>query len=1303
MKTHITIISLLFFCLSSFAYNSNIYSSFDIGVIDGMSSNTAFKIVKGNDGLIWISTRHGIDMYDGISFKHYEIFKYSLKTIFDGQKILIYKSDNGTLWAFTDSGRIFYYDKCSDSFLLYFNTYEHFSGALLNSILQVNGKLYLGMSDGIACIDIKTKRIVRKYNTGLCVNTLIPYRAHSFLVGTADGIAETDQSLKHLFFLKASKHKDVITLLYDKLSHGIWAGCNGHGVFFISEYNNSEQDVMSSAVVRSIKRLNANTILVGCDGKGVYKINTDNKKASAFASDDDNQECLISSTSVYDIEVDDGNIWISTYSGGLTLLRNNNIFKLIKNKNARKKADSYARSIVEDQHKHLWVAYDTSLNCYDINTGRCKSYLNGIGLLTTAIDNYGWLWAGSYGKGVFRVNTHNGKVVHYNSISGNLTSDCVYSAYKDKSGNIWLGGLNFNLRCLKVTETGFTSKMYNINQVYAICSINKDSMLVGTSRGFSIIDIRRGKVSSFVEHPDRMGLPGTSFANCVASTNNRYLWTGTDGGGLLCYDLKSRRVYAYTTQNGLPSNYIMSIVHDGKNKLWISTESSGIFIFDIKKRMVETIIKRNEGLSFNEYYSNSSRMLQNGNLVFGGRGGVVMFSPLSLSFKSKINIIYTGIFVGSRKVSMVSDPDILEEPINKINVINLPYNERTLSIKVCTNDLYNQSAQQLRYRLNGYSDEWKRVGASQVISYSNLSPGKYLLEISGSGNPYVTSAKRYITINVEQSLWLRWYMLITYVSVLFLFAYWALKTYKSNLENKQSSEKINFFINVAHDIRTPISLVLAPIEKLYALLSSEGSGESRYLANTAIRNIRKLQEMVSQLTDFNKIDTSSHNISMHAVNIDAQLQNLSNAYYSFAESKGLSLHLQTDDNDCWVNTDSSLLYRVLNNLLSNAFKYTLKGSISIITSIDEDFCVIEFRDTGIGISQKSSKMIFHQYHRGDNVLNNKIAGFGIGLYFTYRLVHKLNGKLTFTSKLNEGTSFFLSLPLAKQVDVSNKQEDNVEEKPLLVPDLYEPDAINSTYRESILFVEDNDELRHFLSYMLSTHYKVTCAESAEKALDILKEHSFDLIISDIMMPGMNGDALCKYLKTHIETSHIPVILLTAKADKNSIVNGLDTGADDYITKPFDIDVLTLKIRNMFASRKEIHRFYLTRMHIDDISSQHSSEEDDKINKDNLDELFLKNVKGLIVDNISNSDFSVNDICTEMAMSRTLLYEKIRKLVGLAPNDLIKNFRMEMAKQLLADGNMTVTDVAYKCGFTDSRYFSTVFKKHYGVSPSKFKE
>lgn len=1301
MKTHITIISLLFCCLSSFAYNSNMYSSLDIGVIDGMSSNTVFKIVKGDDGFIWIATRHGIDMYDGISFKHYEIFKYSLKTIFDGQKILIYKSPNGILWAFTDSGRIFYYDKRSDSFVLYLNTYERLPGALLNSILQINDKLYLSLSDGIACIDVKTKRILYKKNSDIGVNVLIPYNGN-ILAGTADGIVETDYSLKHSFVLKSSKHKDVITLLYDKQSHGIWAGCNGHGVFFMSEDNNSEQDIIPSAVVRSIKRLNNNTILVGCDGKGVYKINTDNKKARAFASDDDNQECLISSTSVYDIEIDEGNIWISTYNGGMTLLRNNNIFKLIKNKNARKKADNYARSIIEDQNRHLWVAYDTSLNCYDINTGSCKSYLDGIGLLTMTIDNYGWLWAGSYGKGVFRVNTKTGQIIHYNSLSGNSTSDCVYSLYKDNNGNIWSGGLNFNLRCLKVTSTGFKSKMYNINQVYAICSINKDSMLVGTSRGFSIIDIKSGKVTSFLEHPDRLGLPGTSFANCVAATNNRYLWIGTDGGGLLCYDLKSRRISAYTTQNGLPSNYIMSIVYDGNNKLWISTENSGIFIFDIKRRMVETIIKRNEGLSFNEYYSNSSRMLRNGNLVFGGHGGVVMFSPVSLSFKSKLNIIYTGVFVGSRKVSMVSDPDILKQPLNNIDVLNLPYNERTLSIKLCTNDLYNQSAQQLRYKLNGYSDEWKLVGASQVISFSNLTPGKYVLEISAIGNPYYNSVKRYITIYVEQSLWLRWYMLLAYLAVLLLFAYWALKTYKSNLENKQSNEKINFFINVAHDIRTPISLVLAPIEKLYALLSSDENGESRYLANTAIRNIRKLQEMVSQLTDFNKIDSSNRSLSMHSVNIDTQLNNLCNAYYSLAESKNLTLKLETDDNDCCINTDTSLLYRVLNNLLSNAFKYTLKGSISIITSITEDFCVIEFRDTGIGISQKSSKMIFHQYHRGDNVLNNKIAGFGIGLYFTYRLVHKLDGKLTFTSKLDEGTSFFLSLPLAKRIDISNKNEDNVEEQNLLVPDLYEPDAIKSSYKEKILFVEDNDELRHFLSYMLSTHYKVTCAESAEKALEILKDYSFDLIISDIMMPGMNGDALCKYLKTHIETSHIPVILLTAKADKNSIVNGLDTGADDYITKPFDIDVLTLKIRNMFASRKEIHRFYLTRMHIDNTSSS-ATDDENKINKDDLDELFLKNVKELIVKNMSNSDFSINDICTEMAMSRTLLYEKIKKLVGLAPNDLVKNFRMEMAKQLLADSNITVTDVAYKCGFTDSRYFSTVFKKHYGVSPSKFNE
>ena len=580
-------------------------------------------------------------------------------------------------------------------------------------------------------------------------------------------------------------------------------------------------------------------------------------------------------------------------------------------------------------------------------------------------------------------------------------------------------------------------------------------------------------------------------------------------------------------------------------------------------------------------------------------------------------------------------------------------------------------------------------------------------------------------IHIAQPWWNSWWAWIAYLCILGAIVYFGWDYYRERLHRKYYDDKINFFVNTAHNIRTPLSLVLAPLADL-AKDTTLGD-KSRKFLEMALRNGDKLLRMVTELLDFQKIAVVKTQVHMQKVELSVLLRQQVDKFQMSAQEKHVSLRLATCGQHTF-STDLSMMDLIFENLLSNAVKYTkVGGTITVSASLDEvgKQVSIQVSDTGIGIPKTEAKHIFQSFFRASNAVNSQEMGSGLGLMLTRQLVQKLGGKLTFESEEGKGSAFLVVLPDNGYVDVS------VSSKPSSLPETSDnsvstDEKIKSeeSLKDTLLFVDDNEDLRQYIRMAFADQYHVVDVESGEAALKYLSENSeCDIVVSDVMMPGMQGDELCRSIKENKETSWLPVILLTAKAGRDFMIEGLDLGADDYIAKPFDSAILASKIASMLKNRRHLSQYYMEQSlaivrgedsgqssqksllpsepSVPSASDEKNKSSDEKEPElDPMDQAFVEKATRLVLDNLSDTDFTIDRLCREMAMSRTLFYGKLKTLTGQGPQDFIRLIRLEQAAQYLKQGD-SVLDASVKTGFVNVKYFSTVFKKHFGVSPSKY--
>ena len=1342
----------------------NMFMVSNLNTDNGLSSSRVYSIVEAEDGAMWISTKRGVDRYNGQLVSNYTLATEMQYSDASGRNIKLTQDHHRQIYAYDNKGKVYIYNKVKDTFVLRCNLLNILGGSIVLNELLVDekGNFWLAMDKGLYCLSASAdgKEIVREKAKGRFIlkNTYInhiQFVGQRLLIGTSKDVYCYSVATQKI--AKKISGSSVVSSYHDVEGHHIWLGTFHKGVKVVDDRTwkpinsiafHSLQNI-PQIPVRSIISFDHQTVLMAVDGAGIYAYDKLNKQTKLLLNTDGRPGNVLKGNGLYTLCRDRfGDLWAGSYSGGVDLaipMEHTLEYITHESLNNQSLLDNCVNDVFQSRDGKIWYATDKGVSVYDSQTYSWHHGLYNKVALTICQTVDGRILVGTYGNGVYQVNSDGTSMPAYSVSNGKLKSDYVFSLFTDSEGNLWIGCLDGDMACFPSGKNisrgmGKTAFYLPVNEVQCITeSEDKRSIAVGTSHGCYLIDKQNPMHPRRFFYPEQyLGKDINLFVNSMVYQNSSHVWIGTDGGGLYDYDLTTNKFRNYTTQESLPSNAVYGLIKGKNGKLWLSTDKGLAFIYQGK------VVNLNffKGLE-REYNRMSVACTSDGRMLFGSNDGVVALAPMfakGLNYAAPLRIHRV-------EVEGVERTDQWNETLFEMlqeGTLQLHHHENTLIVSFESINYQYQHDIQYQYYLEGYDRDWSKPSSYQLARFVNLPSGSYVLHVKAIGRSNgrelgATSLK----ISIAQPWWNTWWAWIVYLCILTAILYFAWQYYKERLQRRYYDEKINFFVNTAHNIRTPLSLVLAPLVDLSK--DSHLSEKSRVFLDMAQRNGNKLLKMVTELLDFQKVEQSAELVRLQDVELPMFLRLQVEKFIVAAQEKHIHLSLEACPQHL-VHTDVKMMDLILENLLSNAIKYTPEGGkVTLSASIEGKTAQILVSDTGIGIPKAEIKNIFKSFFRASNAVNSQEMGSGLGLMLTRQLVEKLGGKLTFVSEEGKGTTFHVVLPLgnsaasstqpveeAQNVETifSNHQDVHDEERKSVASS---NDQNSEVSKDTLLFVDDNEDLRQYICMTFSDTYRVVDVESGDAALKYLEEGGeCDIVVSDVMMPGMQGDVLCQRIKENKDTSWLPVILLTAKAGRNFMIEGLGLGADDYIAKPFDAAILASKIDSMLKNRRRLSQYYMERSlalvrgevsaksnsskqvmdlnaadePIETIQASDEKEEQAILNPQDQaflnpqDQAFVEKATRFVLDNLSDTDFTIDRLCREMAMSRTLFYGKLKTLTGQGPQDFMRLIRLEQAAMFLKQGD-SVLDVSVKAGFVNVKYFSTVFKKHFGVSPSKY--
>lgn len=1324
---------------------------------NGLSSARVYSIVEAEDGAMWISTKRGVDRYNGQQVRNYTLATDMQFSDASGRNIKLTKDSQQHIYAYNNKGKIYIYNKVKDTFQLQVNLMNVFGGSVVLNDLLVDDKgcFWMALDRGVymmAHLSIAGSKDKTAYNKGKYIlkNTYvnhIRFFGKQLLIGSPSGVFAYSQNAAQPRLLL--RGYSVLSSYHDVKAHQIWLGTFHRGILLLDERTwkplssltqfSSLSDI-PLIPVRSIIPYDAATILMAVDGAGVYAYDKKTCKTSLLLNTDGRPENVLHGNGVYTLCKDHlGDLWMGSYSGGVDMaIPMEHTLEIVRHEylNSQSLINNGVNDVMQSVdaqgcNSKIWYATDKGVSIYDEQTHLWHHSLYNKVALTLCQTADGKVLVGTYGDGIFQVHADGSSSRAYSVSNGKLKTDYVYSIFKDSEGGLWIGCLDGNLVHIpsSLEKNGNVDNSVNylpINEVQSIVeSPDKKIIAVGTTHGCYRIDKRSLRVSRFFYPSEFPSVDYNFFVNAMDFQDARHIWIATDGGGLYLYDWQKQQVKNYTISQSLPSNTIYALIKTPIGKVWMSTDKGLAFIDHGKM----TNLNFFKGLE-REYKRMAVVRTQDGRMIFGSsEGAVVLASKFARGLNYKAPLHITGVEVEGKTFDEAAQQEDWNAELFKMlqtGKMSFSHSENTLIVHFESINYQYQHDIQYQYYLEGYDHQWSVPSSYQQARFATLPPGSYTLHVKAMGrsNGRILGEST-LRIHIAQPWWNSWWAWIVYLSIFGAIVYFGWDYYRERLHRKYYDDKINFFVNTAHNIRTPLSLVLAPLADL-AKDTTLGD-KSRKFLEMALRNGDKLLRMVTELLDFQKIAVGKTQVHLQNVELSVLLRQQVDKFHISAQEKHISLRLTICGQHVF-STDLSMMDLIFENLLSNAVKYTpVGGTITVSASVDEvgkQVC-IQVSDTGIGIPKSEARYIFQSFFRASNAVNSQEMGSGLGLMLTRQLVQKLGGKLTFESEEGKGSAFLVVLPDNGYVDVS------VSSKPSSLPETSDnfvstDEKIKSeeSLKDTLLFVDDNEDLRQYIRMAFADQYHVVDVESGETALKYLSENGeCDIVVSDVMMPGMQGDELCRSIKENKETSWLPVILLTAKAGRDFMIEVLNLGADDYIAKPFDSAILASKIASILKNRRHLSQYYIEQSltivrggdsgqssqksllpsepSVPSTSHEKNKSSDEKeLEFDPMDQAFVEKATRLVLDNLSDINFNIDRLCREMAMSRTLFYGKLKTLTGQGPQDFIRLIRLEQAAQYLKQGD-SVLDVSVKTGFVNVKYFSTVFKKQFGVSPSKY--
>lgn len=902
--------------------------------------------------------------------------------------------------------------------------------------------------------------------------------------------------------------------------------------------------------------------------------------------------------------------------------------------------------------------------------------------------------------------------------NSNLPSNNIYSIISDEGEGLWIASLEhfiyFDIaqKCFTVIDKDVKGRpIQKYNRL--LFRDSKRRIWAGGEMGLSVYNqIDKSLLTNTDFH-----IPTVleqSFVNCIYESASSYIWIGTCNG-LFALREGDQEPLQYTTDNGLPSNVIYGILEDSYGRLWVST-NQGLSCFNPDNRKLRnfTIV---DGLQSNQFNARSYCRISKGNMLFGGINGITSFRPETLIDNPYTpKPIINKLFVFNKEVLPNDDTGILKENIESVDHIILKSSQNSFSISFVVSNFIAGKHNTFAYKLEGYNEEWYKQGDISPVSYSNLPAGNYRFLLKAANNDGKWSKDMAVLhIKVLPVWYCTWWALsifalslILLVFVIFRF-FWLRKSMQTEIRmerlDKEKREEINqmkirFYVNISHELRTPLTLIVAPLQELLSSISGHWEREKLLYIQ---RNTKRLLHLVNQLMDFRRAELGIFELKPVYGNAYRRVLNNFLNYENLAKRKDIDYNFYSELQDEDVLFDGTYLDLIVNNLLSNAFKYTGEGeSVSVKLYKENKNVILQITDTGVGIPEDKQQKIFERFYQ----IENGHEGSGIGLSLVQRLVELHHGQITLVSEVGKGSTFSIYIPQDKsaysteELLGSSGESDEQRVYSTNAHDVYvddieiveeATDKKEGSKHGTILIVEDNEELRQYLSNGLSSQFNLIEAENGQKALDLLKDNDVDLILSDVMMPVMDGVKLCKLVKQNLRTCHIPVYLLSAKVDIKYQLKGLQVGADDYIPKPFSMEVLVAKILNMLRTRYRIFERYSNTIEV----------EPEKITTNAMDEEVLKKAIAIVEKNMSNVEFSTEQFASEMNMSRSNLHLKLKAITGKSAIDFIHRIRFNRACQLLKEGKYTISEISFMVGYNTPSYFAARFKKYIGCLPTEY--
>lgn len=1291
-----------------------------IGVEDGLSNRRIFDIQKDSTGYMWFLTNEGIDRYNGKDIKHYPLIEEEKASGSPIHLGWLHLDEKGGVWVIGKAGRIFRYDQECNMFNKMYRLPKT-PADISYGYMDRQDRIWLCNRYSIILYDIRTGKTSQISNElKSSITSIEQVDNDHFFVATGKGVRHVKLENGTLQVLPLPPldqiQAQISVLYYHREVQRLFIGTFEKGVF---AYDLRQQQIihpntdLSDVNIARIKPLNQNELLIATEGMGIHKIDVSTCISEPYITSNYNSSNEMNSNNVNNLYIDEKKrIWIANYPEGITIIDNRyKNYNWIKHSVGNKQSlvNDQVHSVIEDSDGDLWFGTSNGISLYQSKTGQWHSFLSSFDPLLKNKNHIfitlcevapGVIWAGGYTSGIYKINKKTLSVEYFSPAMlgpDNIRPDrYIRDIVKDSEGFVWSGGF-YNLKRFDLSQKSV--RLYpGVHSVTAITEKDGQHMWVGTDTGLYLLDKVSGQLQYITLQEE------TIYINTLHQAEDGSLYIGTNGSGLIIYDAKDNTFERYHKENcALISNSIYTILPEVDDHILMSTEN-GISCFHPMEKIFHNWTKE-QGLTSSCFSATSGALRKNKGMVFGSTDGAIEFpegtrlpeyvySPMIFS---DFQILYQTVFPGS-------EDSPLKEGINRTKHLKLKYNQNTFSLNISSINYDAPNNVIFYWKLEGFYDDWNRLGQEGLLRFTNLASGKYRLCIRAVSKeePYHYFEERSIGISIAPPTWLSFWAIACYILLATLMFTICFRIIVLRKQKRISDEKTRFFINTAHDIRTPLTLIKAPLEEMLEGKAPDDT-ETGHL-NMALRNVNSLLHMTTNLINFERAEVYSSRLCIAEYELNAYIKEIYNSFLNYATIRHISLRYESDFSYMNVWFDKEKMDSILKNIISNALKYTPEnGNILISVSDQKNAWQLEVKDSGIGIPAKEQKKLFKMHFRGTNAINAKITGSGIGLMLVRKLVSLHNGKIHIESIEHQGTTIRITLPKEKEqfknftLAVGARKGAHEMDVPIVPP---EPAVLlqNSGDRQQqrILIVEDNDELRNYLQQAFSRIYNVQVCGNGKEALTIVKQFWPELILSDIMMPEMRGDELCAAIKNDLETSHIPVLLLTALGDEKHILEGLQIGADEYIVKPFSLNILKASIANLLANRALLRRKYADL----DVSTA-EKEPSATACANSLDWKFMSDVKKNIEKNMDNPDFTVDVLCALLHMSRTSFYNKLKALTGQAPADFVRNIRLKRAAELLKEGNYSITEVAEKTGFCDGKYFREVFKKYFNVSPSQY--